>query len=87
MINNKGEIGGLYTRYDPQTSLTSRQRPFVWKNGVMIDVYAQLDAKGIVLTEGQRNWVEGLIDFNDQGGMLISHDLPFRGTMRINVAP
>ena len=87
MINNKGEIGGLYSRYDPQTFRTSPQRPFVWKSGVMIDVYDQLDAKGIALTDGQRNWVQGLVDFNDQGGMLINHDAPFKSTMRINVAP
>ena len=87
MLNNKGEIGGLYSRYDPQTFRTSPQRPFVMKNGVMVDVYTQLDAKGIALTDGQRNAVQYLLDFNDQGGMLISHDGPFRSAMRINVAP
>jgi hypothetical protein len=86
-LNNKGEIGGIYSRYDPVTFSMSTQRPFIMKNGVLQDVYTLLEARGIRLTPGQRDNVQHMDAFTDLGGMVINHDNPFNSWMRINVAP
>jgi hypothetical protein len=86
-INNNGVVAGLRSDYDPSTFRSSPQRPFLWRNGAVTDVLAQLDAQGVAWGAGQHDSMQSLMAFNDQGAMLLSYSNFYTYYMRLNAAP